>query len=416
MTYKTNNKIKDTLKGIKGIADHSGSLRVQFRLPGEKKSTRKSIGLATTLHNIKIAEQKLDAIKLDIFNRTYDNDPKFFWRKHFPNDMDHVVSNKTVSDYLLYYFQRRDGELDVSSKNKLKSIKSWLIKHKLFNINIHELQAIDIETAIKNSYVYLKQSTVDDYLTQFKKIVKEAVNDETIATNPFDRVRKIRQDRMFEEDKVVIPFSKTELAKLLSVIHIEQTRDMVDLLAWTGMRPGELKALAWEDVDLDKETISVKYNIDREGKLKPPKTFASIRTIELLPKAIEVLERQLTKTFELPTHLETAHYKYNKTRLVERHRVFLSRGNKPYKRPELTTAPGQWKNWLLKANLDHRPPYQLRHTFASRMLMVGGDKSWLATQLGHTNTKMLDIIYGKWIPKEKPTYKQDLIRKLNEQI
>jgi integrase len=189
---------------------------------------------------------------------------------------------------------------------------------------------------------------------------------------------------------------------------------MIEILAWSGMRPGELKALAWEDIDLENATINIKYNIDREGKLKPPKTPASLRVIELLPKAMEVIKRQMSLTFDQPTLIETVYYKHGRTKLVKRHRLFLSRDNQPYKRPELTSAPKQWENWLIAANLEHRPPYQLRHTFASQMLMIGADITWLAGQLGHCDWGMIRKIYGKWIANEKPDYRNELAKKLNQ--
>jgi len=52
-----------------------------------------------------------------------------------------------------------------------------------------------------------------------------------------------------EED--TSPFSQAKLQRLLNVVHIEQTRNMIEFLASTGLRPGEMKALAWEDVDLE---------------------------------------------------------------------------------------------------------------------------------------------------------------------
>ncbi|WP_228710812.1 tyrosine-type recombinase/integrase [Saccharobesus litoralis] len=89
--------------------------------------------------------------------------------------------------------------------------------------------------------------------------------------------------------------------------------------------------------------------------------------------------------------------KHGKTKVVKRRRVFLSRNNQPYKRPELSTTPKQWANWLQKAGVEHRPPYQLRHTYASRMLKAEANHVWLAKQLGHTDWGMIRTIYGKWI-------------------
>jgi len=102
--------------------------------------------------------------------------------------------------------------------------------------------------------------------------------------------------------------------------------------------PGEMKALAWEDVDLVNGIVHVKYNLTREGKLKPPKTKAGIRKVELMPTALAVLKRQRVKTYMLPSIIETVHYKLNRTKHITRRRIFVSRENKPFKRPELSTV------------------------------------------------------------------------------
>ena len=92
----------------------------------------------------------------------------------------------------------------------------------------------------------------------------------------------------------------------------------------------------------------------------------------------------------------------------------LSRGNQPYKRPELTTKSKQWENWLIKAGVSHRPAYQLRHTFASCMLMIGAKSTWLAKQMGHEDTGMINKIYGKWIKNDDPDYVEGLAAKLGQ--
>ena len=68
-------------------------------------------------------------------------------------------------------------------------------------MNVSELLPVHIEKAIKSSYKTLKQSTVDD-------IVQEAVNDEVITITPFVRTRKIKADKMLDEDKDPAPFSR----------------------------------------------------------------------------------------------------------------------------------------------------------------------------------------------------------------
>lgn len=133
-----------------------------------------------------------------------------------------------------------------------------------------------------------------------------------------------------------------------------------------------------------------------------------------MPQAVEVLQRQRAKTIMLPSIIETINYKLNRKKNVVRRRVFVSRDNKPYKRPELVTAPGAWAGWLRKAKLIHREPYQLRHTFASQMLVIGADPIWLSTQLGQSDWGMIRKIYGKWIPGERPDHRAELAQKLGQ--
>ncbi|WP_448210956.1 site-specific integrase [Colwellia sp. MEBiC06753] len=215
------------------------------------------------------------------------------------------------------------------------------------------------------------------------------------------------------EDECILPFTQRELNKLLNTVHISQTKRMIFILAWTGLRPGELKALSWEDVNLEKGYLRIKYNIDRQGKLKPPKTEAGHRKVELLPEVISIFREQMNDSFNNELREETVFYKNHKIERVKRRRVFLSRGGEPYKRPELTTAPKQWFRWLKEAGLEYRPPYQLRHTYASQMLMIGANHAWLAKQMGHSNWGLIQKIYAKWIENENPNYILQLTKDLN---
>lgn len=55
------------------------------------------------------------------------------------------------------------------------------------------------------------------------------------------------------------------------------------------------------------------------------------------------------------------------------------------------------------ANVRYRGPNQARHTYASQLLTKGAPKEWIAGQMGHTTTKMIDDHYGKWIVDDAPT-------------
>ncbi len=390
----------DKLKAAKGISEFKGNFRVQFKLPDLKSAVRRSLGIMACEENLETAIASLSAIKRDIANGAYRVDPESFWATHFPNSVkSESVKVFTVGSIFDMYEEENYADLTESLKSKFKSCKTWAAKNKLIDLDIKELTHKHLNKARKSSAKNLAVSTVIEYSQTLRRILELAVEDAIIEYNPFVKVSKLVPDEKLDED--VLPFTKEELSSLLDVVHVPQTKVMIEFLAWTGLRPGEMKGLAWEDIFIDETNltgrIDVKFNLDRKGKLKTPKTRSGKRTVELLPTTVKLLIEQKKRSFSLPAIDEVIHLKHGKTKIVSRRRVFLSREDKPFKRPELTTAPKQWANWLKEAKLVHRPPYQLRHTYASRMLKAEANHVWLAKQMGHADWGMIRIIYGKWI-------------------
>jgi integrase len=76
----------------------------------------------------------------------------------------------------------------------------------------------------------------------------------------------------------------------------------VRLVTATGVRRGEACALRWSDLDGDLRTMRIDKSvvIGRDGvTVKPPKTRASIRTIEVDEGTLAALERLRTQQAEL---------------------------------------------------------------------------------------------------------------------
>jgi integrase len=55
------------------------------------------------------------------------------------------------------------------------------------------------------------------------------------------------------------------------------------------------------------------------------------------------------------------------------------------------------------AGLDVRNPHDLRHTYATILLMAGVSPAYVQKQLGHSSISMTVDIYGHWIPGEGRT-------------
>lgn len=45
----------------------------------------------------------------------------------------------------------------------------------------------------------------------------------------------------------------------------------------------------------------------------------------------------------------------------------------------------------------YRNPYQTRHTYASTLLSAGANPLYVAKQMGHRDTEMINRHYGRWL-------------------
>ena len=59
----------------------------------------------------------------------------------------------------------------------------------------------------------------------------------------------------------------------------------------TGIRPGEIIALQWDDIDFDRKIIKI-YKRRMKDKERDTKTLASTREVDLLPLAENALKDQ----------------------------------------------------------------------------------------------------------------------------
>lgn len=210
----------------------------------------------------------------------------------------------------------------------------------------------------------------NNVMVPIKCLLADAKRRGDIKENPCDTIRRFKEEKPF-----IDPLSFPEIKLFLENVHAHYLAYFTAAFL-TGMRPNELLALKWTNLDFSMRLITV-----REGRVQgiegPPKTLSSYRDIDILPPLFEVLVR----------HKETAP--------ADAKHVFLSEKGKPLQVDNLRHRV--WYPTLKKAELRKRTMYQTRHSFASLMLSYGEDPLWTSRMLGHTSTDMLYRHYGKYI-------------------
>ena len=80
-----------------------------------------------------------------------------------------------------------------------------------------------------------------------------------------------------------------ELSRLMQHIKGNRFEDLIYVYVYTGLRRSEALALRWQDINLEKRTLTVKYQVNEKRELVEPKTSKAQRTLPILPPLYERL-------------------------------------------------------------------------------------------------------------------------------
>ncbi len=145
----------------------------------------------------------------------------------------------------------------------------------------------------------------------------------------------------------------------------------------TGWRPNKACALKWAGADFYQGKIPI-----REGRVLGqtgiPKAAGSLRDIDMLPPVREALTAQKGNSWLLGGY------------------VFLDGKQQPVNQ-ELFRMKA-WEPVLRRLWVRYRPPYQMRHTFATLAISVGENINWVARMLGHQSPMMTLEKYNRYVP------------------
>jgi len=145
----------------------------------------------------------------------------------------------------------------------------------------------------------------------------------------------------------------------------------------TGLRSGEINGLHWDQVDLARGVLQIRYARVR-GRQVLPKTEYAERDVPISKPLRDLLERQRERTGQGAGW------------------VFLTPQGHPVDTANF--ANRIWPRLLAKAGLTYRRPYETRHTYATLMLACGEQPAFIAATLGHADLSMLWSTYARYVP------------------
>jgi len=206
-----------------------------------------------------------------------------------------------------------------------------------------------------------KPATVNRLLATLKHMFTKAVDWEMVEEEALKRVRKVK---LLREDNRRLRFlSKEEMLRLLESCS-SHLHPIVLTALNTGMRKSEILNLRWDQVDFKHGFILL--GVTKSGERR------EIPMNQILREALR----------KIPRRLNNPH-------------VFTNEKGKPYK-----DVKGSFASALRKAGIKDFKFHDLRHTFASHLVMEGVDLTTVKELLGHKTLNMT-LRYAHLAPGHK---------------
>ena len=229
---------------------------------------------------------------------------------------------------------------------------------------------------------------------------KYAARTSVIPFNPVLATDSMRR-KVGEKSQVHEPWNQEEMSKVLRAVVTNSKLDcFLHLMMHTGMRPGEVLGLRWQDIDDATSLLSVTGTLKQARRITPggqgvvrmernePKTLASRRPITISPELGQALDRQ--KMYESLARITAGQNwvesGYVITTLVGT-QVSLSNLRKAYIK-------------FLSANtFRYIRLHDIRHSVATLSLGLGIPIEQVSQVLGHTRIETTKSIYAQYVPK-----------------
>jgi len=265
----------------------------------------------------------------------------------------------------------------------------------------------------------LHPNSLDNVHSVIHPVLTMAVRDGYIRNNPSDGVvAEIKKAQHAETEKrhaLTIPQQNAFVEYVSSASEYKQWRPIVTILLGTGMRIGEMIGLRWDDIDFEKNVISINhtllYRTTVDGTMRfcisTPKTKSGERSIPMLQDVRDTFQKMYDRRFDFHPNLKLVIDGY--TDFIFRNlqgniqspstiNAAFSKIVAEYNGSEKERASQENREPVL---LPHISCHILRHTFTTRVVENGCDLKTVQTILGHSDIQTTLAVYADSTPEKR---------------
>jgi integrase len=294
------------------------------------------------------------------------------------------TSKLTLGQYLLDRLTQWETSKQIGHKTaeRYRELINNQINPHLGNRQLQKLKAIDIErwhnvlldSGRKDGGGGISARTIGHAHRVLSKALKEAQRFDLVVKNVASTERPPKVDH---EDEIQI-VEEHRLKEMLAKLQSRAIYPKVILSLFAGLRRGELLALRWCHIDLDRKILQVREALEETKahgvQVKAPKSKAGRRDITLPDIVVDALRE------------------HRKAQLELRFRLGVGKSDNDLLFPTLEgTLPSprafsaEWSDVAASIGMPDITFHALRHTHASALIDAGVDIVTIAKRLGHSS-------------------------------
>ena len=291
----------------------------------------------------KLAEEVAAALHADVVRNKFNIPQKYKSEKIFVSAFEEYLkitdnsektfkSKKDASKHFLPIFKDKN-----ITGITINDIKTYQLQRRLEIMSLHK------NIGKKDSEISFRSVNLE--LTTLHHFFSFCINNGYIDKNPASGIKKLNELSRLKT------LSDSDIQKLIAGATNKLTRDLITFLIYTGCRKGEALNLKWDDVDMQNDVIAIKGT-----KTKCDRYIPISKPLKELLKAVEKNQDVLY--------------------------VFTRNGAKigNFRKSFMTACRN--------AGLKDMRIHDLRHVFASKMVMNGTSLYITGELLGHRTTQM----------------------------
>lgn len=293
------------------------------------------------------------------------------------------ASNKSFIDVFEEWFKTYQDTVELTTSVRTDDLFRLHILPSLGEFKVSKItpwQCQELITEKGKTFRNIKQ--IKSYISQ---IFEFAIKMKLISDNPVKGVVLPKREKIESQNY----FTVQELHQFLKIVKEEEPYKnyaLFRLLAYSGLRKGELYSLRWSDLDFDNQILSVSKNLGRiNGKAleKSTKNKFSVRQIRLDQDTVDILSEWKRQSLREKGKLMVTPLNLGESYMF----TFINRNG------EEEPLYQDYINSILKRIIDKHglkkiTPHGFRHTHATLMIEIGIDPVNTAKRLGHASSQM----------------------------